>query len=73
LGDDTPYKGRKIVISVNIETANSKEFQLYNLKEDIGQQNNLAETNKEKLQEMIVSFESIRGKDYNNTAKLQLK
>ncbi len=73
MGDDTPYKGRKIVISVNIETANSKEFQLYNLKEDIGQQNNLAETNKEKLQEMIVSFESIRGKDYNNTAKLQLK
>ncbi|NOR27500.1 MAG: sulfatase-like hydrolase/transferase [Lutibacter sp.] len=68
-----PYKGRKIVTSVNIETANSKKFQLYNLKEDIGQQNNLAETNKEKLKEMLLSFEKIRGKDYNNTEKLKLK
>ena len=68
-----PYKGRKIVTSVNIETANSKKFQLYNLKEDIGQQNNLAETNKEKLKEMLLSFEKIRGKDYNKTDKLKLK
>ncbi len=57
-----PHKGAAISRNVNIEVGNSAEYQLYNLKEDIGQQNNLAEKNKEKLAEMIVSFEAIRKK-----------
>ena len=68
-----PYSGPVVFKDVNIEIGNSKEFQLYNLKDDIGQQNNLAESNYEKLQEMIRAFESIRGKDYKKTKKMELK
>ena len=68
-----PYKGPAINKFVNIELGNSKEYQLYNLKNDIGQIDNLAKKNKEKLQEMIVLFESIRGKNYSKTQQLKLK
>jgi len=69
-----PYNLAAVNTQVNIELGNSKEYQLYNLKEDIGQKNNLAATNKEKLQEMIASFESIRGADYKkNVGGLKLK
>lgn len=68
-----PYKGSPINKEVNIETGSSKEFQLYNLSEDIGEQKNLATSNPEKLQEMITAFEAIRGKDYKNIQKLELK
>lgn len=68
-----PYKGPAINTWVNIELGNSQEYQLYNLKEDIGEQNNLAETNKEKLEEMKASFEAIRGGDYNKVEQLELK
>jgi arylsulfatase A-like enzyme len=57
-----PYKGASIYGDVNIELGNSKDYQLYNLKEDIGQKYNLAKSNPEKLNEMITSFEKIRGK-----------
>jgi len=56
-----PYKGPALQSQVNIELGNSSEFQLYNLKDDIGQQNNLAKTNPEKLQELILDFNGIRG------------
>ncbi|AUP78822.1 sulfatase family protein [Flavivirga eckloniae] len=68
-----PYDGKTIEERVNIELGNSQEFQLYNLKEDIGQTTNLAETNPEKLKEMIEKFEILRGKDYNKTERLELK
>ncbi|MHB0755942.1 sulfatase family protein [Polaribacter sp. M15] len=64
-----PYKGRRIAREVNIELGNSKDFQLYNLKEDIGQQNNLAKSNPEKLKEMIATFENIRDENFNKTGK----
>lgn len=67
-----PYKGVALLKQVNIEIGNSKKYQLYNLKEDLGQQNNLADANPEKLNELITKFESIRG-DYKNTQKVQLK
>ena len=62
-----PYKGPAINKIKKIETGNSKEFQLYNLKEDIGQKYNLAKANPEKLQEMIENFEAIRGMSYDDT------
>lgn len=62
-----PYKGPAINKIKQIETGNSKEFQLYNLKEDVGQETNLAKTNPTKLQEMIEKFEAIRGKSYDDT------
>lgn len=68
-----PYKGPAVNTWVNIELGNDMEYQLYNLKEDISQQNNLAETNKEKLEEMINAFEAIRGKSYSNIQQLELK
>ncbi|NQU54550.1 MAG: arylsulfatase [Bacteroidetes bacterium] len=68
-----PYKGQALNKDVNIELGNSTDFQLYNIKEDVGQQKNLAKENTEKLQEMIATFESIRGKDYSNIQKLKLK
>jgi arylsulfatase A-like enzyme len=68
-----PYKGPAIQTQVNIELGNSKEFQLYNLKEDIGQQYNRARSNPEKLQEMIQTFESIRGTKFQEAEQLELK
>ncbi len=68
-----PYAGPAKIKQVNIEIGNAKKYQLYNLKEDIGQQNNLAKSNPEKLAEMIAGFEAIRGKDYNNTQQIKLK
>ena len=52
-----PNKGLAKNENVNIELGNSESYQLYNLKEDVGQQDNLAETHKEKLNEMVSSFE----------------
>lgn len=68
-----PYDGKAVNTQVNIELGNSKDYQLFNLKDDTGEQNNLAESNPEKLQEMISAFEAIREKDYKNIQKLELK
>ncbi|GJM64288.1 sulfatase family protein [Persicobacter diffluens] len=69
-----PYQGAAVESKVNIELGNNTNYQLYNIKEDIGQQLNLAVKNPEKLQEMIETFEGIRGKDYqNNVSALELK
>jgi hypothetical protein len=43
------------------------------LKEDVGQKNNLANKESKRLKEMIKHFELIRGKDYKNVEKLELK
>jgi arylsulfatase A-like enzyme len=68
-----PYQGPAVNKSVNIELGNSGEFLLYNLKDDIGQQNNLAKSEPEKLQEMIETFEKIRGTTFQNIEQLELK
>ena len=68
-----PYKGKAYQEKVDIETGSSPDFQLYNLKEDKAQQNNLAKAKPEKLREMITEFEAIRGKNYNNIQQLKLR
>jgi arylsulfatase A-like enzyme len=68
-----PYQGPAVNKSVNIELGNSGEFLLYNLNDDIGQQNNLAKSEPEKLQEMIEIFEKIRGTTFQNIEQLELK
>ena len=68
-----PYSGDSILEEVNIEMGNDKEFQLYNLKKDIGQKNNLAKAQPKKLKELIINFELIRGDNYNNVEKIELK
>ncbi|MEM6700996.1 MAG: sulfatase-like hydrolase/transferase, partial [Bacteroidota bacterium] len=59
-----PYNGPKVNKQVNIELGNLDNYGLFNLQEDIGQQQNLATENPEKLKEMIAAFEAIRGTDY---------
>jgi arylsulfatase A-like enzyme len=56
-----PYKQRPVATEVNIELGNAIEYQLYNLEEDIGEQHNLADSNREKLEEMIATYKEIRG------------
>ncbi|WP_200979347.1 arylsulfatase [Echinicola sp. 20G] len=68
-----PYDGPAVIKSVNIEIGNSDEYQLYNLKEDIGQQNNLAASNPKKLEEMKAKFQEIRGAENTETEALELK
>lgn len=64
-----PYRGPAVNKFVNIETGNSDEFQLYNLKEDIVQEHNLARTHAGKLQEMIDDFERIKENDPAKSAR----
>lgn len=68
-----PYKGPKELVTKGVETGNADQYQLYNLNDDIGQQQNLAAEQPERLQEMLRRFESIRGKDYGNIRKLEFK
>lgn len=68
-----PYDGPAVNKSVNIELGNDKAYQLYNLKEDIGQQKNLAESHPLKLKEMISVYEAIRGEGADEVEALELK
>ena len=56
-----PYNGPTRNQYVDIELGNSDEYQLYHIKDDVGQQNNLAEAEPEKLKEMVERYEAIRG------------
>lgn len=68
-----PYKGNAVNKEVNIETGTAQVHQLYNLKSDIGQQNNLADKNPEQLRKMLEVFESVRGKEYGTIQQLKLE
>jgi len=68
-----PYKGPEVEKNVNIELGNSAEYQLFNLKEDIGQNTGLAQLNPEKLQEMISLYEEIRNPNKQDVEELELK
>jgi arylsulfatase A-like enzyme len=52
-----PYKGPSIFKNVNIESGNSEQAQLYNLKNDLSQQQNIAEENKELVKQMLLDLE----------------
>ncbi len=56
-----PYQGPAVSDQVNIELGNSSDYQLYNLADDPSQQHNVAELNADKLQEMIASYNELRG------------
>jgi arylsulfatase A-like enzyme len=68
-----PYNGQAINKQVNIELGIDPNYQLYNLKSDISQKNNLADSAPEKLNEMISVFEVIRGKYDEDIQQLELK
>jgi len=68
-----PYGGDSVLEEVNIELGNSDDYQLYNLKVDISQKNNLAKSHAVLLKAMVKDFELIRGKEYKKVEKLELK
>jgi len=51
-----PYKGPATNEQVKIELGNSQEYQLYNLRNDLGQQNNLASSQPKKLKQMLNTY-----------------
>ncbi|MDG3581942.1 sulfatase family protein [Galbibacter pacificus] len=53
-----PSKGPKLFKNVNIESGASDKYQLYNLKEDIGEQNNLSEKYPDKLEELKKEYQN---------------
>ena len=57
-----PNKGPAISNLTNIETGNNPKPQLYNLKDDIGEKNDLAEKYPDKLTELTKELERIRKK-----------
>ena len=68
-----PYKGNEISKNVNIELGNSKNYKLFNLKDDPSQKINLSNKNSKKLKEMIANFKRIRGENYSNSKYLILE
>ena len=68
-----PYSGDPILAEVNIEVGNSPDFQLYNLKQDMGQKSNLAQSHPDILNKMKKDFENLRGDGYKNVEKIELK
>ncbi len=67
-----PYKG-PAVNWVDLDTGNSKKIQLYNIKEDPGQRNNVAEEYPEKLDELIKEYESVTGRKVVKEIKVKKK
>jgi arylsulfatase A-like enzyme len=68
-----PYNAPRLNEKVNIELGNDKEYQLYNLKDDIRQEHNLAKENPKKLKEMISKFIAIRGVNFGQIRQMKLK
>jgi arylsulfatase A-like enzyme len=69
-----PYNGPAVNKMVNIELGNSKEYQLYNVKTDIGQRNNLAQSQPEKLKQMVAAYNQLQkgfAKAETGTIKLE--
>ena len=68
-----PYNLIAVNPRVNIELGNSKDYLLFNLDDDISQQTNLSKSDPDKLNEMIVRYEEILGKNRNEAEELELE
>lgn len=68
-----PYEGPAVIADVQIETGMEKDYQLYNVKKDPAQKNNVAKSNPKKLSEMVKDFEKMRGDAYSGVQQLELK
>ncbi|WP_281614889.1 hypothetical protein [Flammeovirga sp. SubArs3] len=64
-----PYEGPVALKKVKIEIGNSDQIQLYNLKEDPSQQNNLAKIHPDKVAQMMQAFKAVRG-DFKKDVKV---
>ncbi|MAZ28239.1 MAG: arylsulfatase [Cytophagaceae bacterium] len=68
-----PYKGPQVFDQVNIESGNSDDFQLYNIKNDPGQKDNLADAELDKLKKLYNEYQSIVGEYSKDVKPLELK
>jgi len=59
-----PYPGPQVQPNVNIELGNSNRYQLYHLKEDIGEQHDRVMELPDKLQDMIEAYIELRHKNH---------
>jgi len=59
-----PYEGAAVLQNVMIESGNADRYQLYNLDVDPGEKENLAESDPQRLEEMIALYSRIRGSVY---------
>ena len=66
-----PHNLMAINPRVNIELGNSKDYLLFDLNNDISQQNDLSKSNPEKLVEMIDRYEEIIGNNKNLFSKIK--
>ncbi len=55
-----PGKGARMNVNTNTELGNAPEPQLYNLKDDLGERNNVATQHPEKVKEMAALLQKIR-------------
>ncbi|MBI9063622.1 MAG: sulfatase-like hydrolase/transferase [Marinilabiliaceae bacterium] len=72
-GKIQPQKSDALICQVDLLASIAKLVGSDQKNEDIAQQNNVAEKEPEKLKEMIATFKTLRGNDYRNTQKLELK
>lgn len=68
-----PYDGPAVAANVNIELGNAPEYQLYNLKTDINQEQNLADSNPDQLSVMIEEYSQIINHDNLTEETFELK
>ncbi|MCE6991176.1 arylsulfatase [Dyadobacter sp. CY323] len=69
-----PYNGPAVNKAVNIELGNSKEYQLYNVKTDIGQRTNLAQSQPEKLKQLTATYDQLlKGYSKAETGTIKLE
>ncbi len=68
-----PYKGAKFLKNKNIETGLAEQAQLYNLKNDPQQKNNLAKSMPKKLLALEKNYQKIVGTASENSAEFEFK
>ncbi len=68
-----PYPGNAVNREVNIEVGNARDYQLYHLSTDPGQQNNLAQSRPDTLRSLITAFRELRGEQTEATVPLKLE
>lgn len=57
----SPSSGKRLAKEVNIETGNDPAPQLYDLKKDLGEKQNIAAAHPEKVKEMAAMLEKLKG------------
>jgi len=68
-----PYKGPAILNDVKIESGNNPQYQLYDLYTDPGERDNLSDTEKDTLKELISAYELLRRTAPESIEEIELK